>query len=139
MVSKKPELRTQISAALKNMAEIQEQVIDGSYLRTLVASDDYPQMVKAMYAGTPKNVRKLFDMLDVEDLKNSTPGFRTEEVRAAVLEQLRKEVLDPELSVSAQNKKFRQILKDREEQLQQIFPEEIVKNLKNFRNFFKTS
>jgi len=135
MVSKKPELRTQISAALNNMAEIQEQVIDGSYLRTLVVSDDYPQMVKAMYAGTPKNVRKLFDMLDVEDLKNSTPGFRTEEVRAAVLEQLRKEVLDPELSVSAQNKKFRQILKDREEQLQQIFPEEIVKNLKTFETF----
>ena len=135
LVAKNPELDARIFDATKNVTDVQENVINGSYLLSLVKSESYPEMSKAMLGGTPKNVRKLFDMLDVEDLKNSTPGFRTEEVRAAVLEQLRKEVLDPELSVSAQNKKFRQILKDREEQLQQIFPEEIVKNLKTFETF----
>jgi hypothetical protein len=135
LVAKNPELDARIFDATKNIADVQEKVINGSYLLSLVKSESYPEMSKAMLGGTPKNVRKLFDMLDVEDLKNSTPGFRTEEVRAAVLEQLRKEVLDPELSVSAQNKKFRQILKDREEQLQQIFPEENIKALKTFETF----
>ena len=135
LVAKNPELDARIFDATKNVTDVQENVINGSYLLSLVKSESYPEMSKAMLGGTPKNVRKLFDMLDVEDLKNSTPGFRTEEVRAAVLEQLRKEVLDPELSVSAQNKKFRQILKDREEQLQQIFPEENIKALKTFETF----
>ena len=135
LVAKNPELDARIFDATKNVTDVQENVINGSYLLSLVKSESYPEMSKAMLGGTPKNVRTLFDMLDVEDLKNSTPGFRTEEVRAAVLEQLRKEVLDPELSVSAQNKKFRQILKDREEQLQQIFPEENIKALKTFETF----
>ena len=135
LVAKNPELDARIFDATKNIIDVQENVINGSYLLSLVKSESYPEMAKAMVGGTPKNVRTLFDMLDVEDLKNSTPGFRTEEVRAAVLEQLRKEVLDPELSVSAQNKKFRQILKDREEQLQQIFPEENIKALKTFETF----
>ena len=135
LVAKNPELDARIFDATKNVTDVQENVINGSYLLSLVKSESYPEMAKAMVGGTPKNVRTLFDMLDVEDLKNSTPGFRTEEVRAAVLEQLRKEVLDPELSVSAQNKKFRQILKDREEQLQQIFPEENIKALKTFETF----
>ena len=135
LVAKNPELDARIFDATKNVTDVQENVINGSYLLSLVKSESYPEMSKAMLGGTPNNVRTLFDMLDVEDLKNSTPGFRTEEVRAAVLEQLRKEVLDPELSVSAQNKKFRQILKDREEQLQQIFPEENIKALKTFETF----
>ncbi len=135
MLVNKPELRERLSNSLKNIAEVQENVIDGAYLRNLVISEDYPQMVNALYGGTPKDVRKLFDMMDIEDLKNGNPGYRTEQVRAAVLQELRKEVLDPELSVSAQNKKFRQILKDREEQLQEIFPEQSIKNFRNFENF----
>lgn len=135
LVAKNPELDARIFDATKNILDVQENVINGSYLLSLVKSESYPEMAKAMYGGTAKNVRKLFDMLDIEDLKNGTPGFRTEEVRAAVLQQLRKEVLDPELSVSAQNKKFRQILKDREEQLQEIFPEQSIKNFRNFENF----
>ena len=132
-------LRGELTAALNQIDEVSQNAIDGRLLRDLVASESYPEMSRSMLSSSPKEVNKLFSMLDELDLQEGTPGFRTEEVRSAVLQQLRREIQDPELTTAQQNKKFRQLLRDRGEQLQQIFPEEKVADFKSFANFSKAA
>ena len=132
-------LKGELTAALNQIDEVSQNAIDGRVLRDIVSVDSYPEMARKMLSSSPREVNKLFSMLDELDLQEGNPGFRAEEVRSAILQQLRREVQDPELTIAQQNKKFRQILRDREEQLQQIFPEEKVADFKSFANFSKAA
>lgn len=132
-------LRGDLTSALQQIDEVRRNAIDGKVLREIVSVENYPEMARKILSTSPREVNKLFNMLDELDLQDESIGFRAEEVRAAVLQQLRREIQDPELTTAQQNKKFRQILRDRGEQLQQIFPEEKVADFKSFANFSKAA
>lgn len=139
-----PELQEQLIKALTDIDTVYKEAVDGRFLHELVISDNYDKIAKELLSGSPSNVNWVFKYLRDRDSISETIGLREEEVRLAVLDYLRKEIrgggLDaPELTTLQQNKRFRKIVDEREEQLQAIFPEEQVKKWKNFANFSKSA
>jgi len=137
-----PELKNKLTTALANSAAVRDEVIDGKYLLSIINSENYQEVAGKMLGGSPANARKLFSMLRTRDLEEGTPGFREEEVRASVLQYLRKEIQGgdpPEFTVAQQNKKFREFLNNNGDQLAEIFPEEDIVRFKSFANFSKAA
>ena len=126
-----PELQEQLIAALANIDTVYRKAVDGRYLNDLVQADDYDEIAKRLLSGSPNNVDWVFRHLRERDKITQTIGLREEEVRLAVLDYIRKEVRGgglaaAELGAAQQNKRFRKIFDEREEQLQAIFPEDQV-------------
>ena len=142
LVKGNPELKDQLTTALVNVSNVRDEVIDGKYLLSIINSENYQEVAGKMLGGSPSNARKLFSMLRTRDLEEGTPGFREEEVRASVLQYLRKEIQGgdpPEFTTSQQNKKFREFLNNNGDQLAEIFPEEDIVRFKSFANFSKAA